>query len=406
MNEEKQTEKRVNFSKLISKKNTLVIILVLAFLGSMAYMQIGSSKHERYDTTQSQVAFESNPKPFPLTSTNSANSTGGFNVSSGFNNLPGFNVPANLIGDYPASFGNGSFGGLPDLGNGGPNVGGGGTSPPLDIPPLDTPTPPDAGGIQNPGGAGSGVGSPGSGTNFTPPDLNGQNNTSTGNGTQVFNPTSDKARNLPKLKFLNFGGINLNFINLGQLIPLNDFGAISYIFILLSAVFLNGNFIPMFFKRLEDLEHSGSENESIFFVPKKRIEDEKKRKERIRRLMVFKDHVDELIERSKTRIEDHTASQTIVVGYHELDHAFSEFANLIRTKDITPLEHAHSHFEEGEISAEILEKIVALFYLSRYGRRDLEKKYGFLFIDLLENLVTANPEFLSKLEGLTNSLAL
>ncbi|MFV2014041.1 MAG: hypothetical protein ACC656_01310, partial [Candidatus Heimdallarchaeota archaeon] len=149
---------------------------------------------------------------------------------------------------------------------------------------------------------------------------------------------------------------------------------------------------------------NASSLDSLFVMPKRNMEALRRKKERVRRLLVFKDHVDELIERSRVRIELKTPPHTIIIGYHELDKAFSEFSSLIRTKDITPLEHAHKHFETGEIENTILEKIVDLFYLTRFATVEITKQDGYSFIEYLDQLVLDKSKISDKLKSIEQEI--
>jgi hypothetical protein len=79
--------------------------------------------------------------------------------------------------------------------------------------------------------------------------------------------------------------------------------------------------------------------------------------------------------------------ETIISGYHELDQAFAAFSKLIRTKDLTPLEHARLNFVTGEIDNYQLEEIVNLFYITRFGHKELTNRDGEQFILHLKQLV-------------------
>ena len=103
--------------------------------------------------------------------------------------------------------------------------------------------------------------------------------------------------------------------------------------------------------------------------------------------MVFKDHVDELVVKSKRRLADSGAVKMVVMGYHDLDNAFNHFAKLERSRDLTPLEHSEIEFITGEIDNQSLRKIVDLFYLTRFGHKELTEHHAKEFIRHLEQLV-------------------
>ncbi|MCE7737118.1 MAG: hypothetical protein GPJ54_19685, partial [Candidatus Heimdallarchaeota archaeon] len=204
-------------------------------------------------------------------------------------------------------------------------------------------------------------------------------NSTIGSGLNLTLPERDnKARNLPAIRWLDNSSLSIEFPTLPSLNINITIEGLVFLILLLSVLYLNKNFLPELLDRLErGDEEEFATNMSNFFVNVVRQSDEKMRKEtRLKKLLVFKDHIDKLIERSTERMETTGAEDTIITGYYELDSAFAVFRKLIRTKDITPLEHAKHPFETGEIDNDKLEELVNLFYISRFGDRSMTEQDG------------------------------
>jgi hypothetical protein len=377
-------------------------------------MQIGSSDTERFETTGGYITPLEDPQYFDVPNISDQNVTGGFNLTENFDDLPQFDMPADMVAQLPKHFGSGgSYGGLPDVNSSsfdpsqftdpGNNIGG------IDIPTITTPTGwgdgDDNGGFQttspgqNIGGTGT-IGGQNQGDNPIFTDLRG----SSKQRNVTLQERNDKARNLPIFSFIDLSFLNFDFLNISKLSVSIKTTSLLFLAFLAMPVLVMNKVVPNFIKRLHEFDENKGNVESLFVMPRGSLAALRRRKERVRRLLVFKDHVDELIERSKIRIEKKTPAHTIIIGYHELDRAFSEFTSLVRTKDVTPLEHAHMHFETGEIENEILEKIVELFYLTRFATREITKPDGERFIDYLGDLVVDKSIISEKLKSLENEI--
>lgn len=392
----------LNLRKFASKKNFILTVSILAFIGAILYMQIGASESSRFENANRPVGLQENPRSFDVPNQGASNATGGFNVTNDFEDLPRFDIPAEVAQQLPESFGEGTYGGLPDI------------TTPVDPSQLENP---DDGGPRIPGNIqppASWTGDPGgpkandSGIPGGPSPPSTTFDPTTGSSKNSNNVTleerSDKGRNLPKIEFVDLSIINFNFINISNLKVTVKINSILFIALLAMPVLIMNKIVPNFVKRLDEFDDSTSNLDSLFVMPKRNIAALRRRKDRVKRLLVFKDHVDGLIERSRVRIERKTPSHTIIIGYHELDRAFGEFSSLIRTKDITPLEHAHKHFETGEIENEILEKIVDLFYLTRFATVEITKADGYKFIEYLDLLVLDKEKIAEKLKSLEQEI--
>lgn len=406
--------KQTNFKsgklrRYYSKKNLILFISIMAFVGSILFMQIGSSVNERYAKAEPPVARYNEPETFSeFINQNSSDSRGGFNISQDFEQLPGFDIPVDLIENLPDSFGKenayGQFpeieepvtaediigegnddfvlpGGLRDIDTGIDRYKGEGRND--DIISGDNPI--------------TGSGSLGDFNKIT-------GSTDTSSNTTL-NERSDKARNLPTIDFIDLSAINFNFINLSNLKVTLETNFLIFLSVLAMPIVIMNKIVPNFLGKLDEFDSNKSNIESIFVLPKRNLSALKKKKERVTRLLIFKDHLEELIKRSKIRIERASPSHTIIIGYHELDKAFSEFSSLIRRKDITPLEHAKMHFETGEIDNDVLIQIVDLFYLTRFGHRELVKEDGYKFIENLDVLVIDKNKISDKLRQLEKEIS-
>ncbi len=362
--------KKIRNTKLDRQK--IIILLLLTFLIIILIMGQGSSKNSSYDTKSKGLTYEDNPEEvgFP---NQSSGPPGGFNISGNFDQLPSFNPPADWV--------NNDWGGNIDLPDG-DNNGDGFTDgfDTVDLPDITRfPT------INPPGEPPEFPKPTGSLPDPKVPTI-GAPNGEVGNFSQP--ERKNKARNLPQIHLFNFSSINFDLPGIGSIEFSVKIEEVMFISILFFALFLNKAIVPLLIRELEAESKKGEKSTSIFVKPSKaELERIKRARERAKRLLVFKDHVDDLIIRSEHRLETKGPEKTIIKGYHDLDTAFGEFAKLKRFKDITPLEHSHSHFESGEIDNDKLEKIVELFYLSRYGQKMMSNKDGLKFIEHLSKLV-------------------
>ncbi|MHA2030336.1 MAG: hypothetical protein ACW99A_06135 [Candidatus Kariarchaeaceae archaeon] len=392
--------------KYVTKKNFILTVTLVSFIGSIIYMQIGSSDTTRFETTEGPIFGLDNPQVVDVPNRSDQNVTGGFNLTENFEDLPRFDIPGDIVADLPKHFGSGgSYGGLPNITKGFDpgqltDPGNGGSI--INIPTITTPSNWNTGGDIRTGGntlTTGGTATAGDGVQTDQPiftDIVGSKN----QRNVTLQERSDKARNLPTFAYIDLSFLNLDFLNISKISLSIKTNSMLFLAFLIMPVIVMNKVVPNFINRLHEFDENKGNIDSLFVMPKGSLAALRRRKERVRRLLVFKDHVDELIERSKIRIEKKTPSHTIIIGYHELDKAFSEFSSLIRTKDITPLEHANMHFETGEIENKILEKIVELFYLTRFATREITKKDGHKFIDYLNNLVVDKSILTEKLKSL------
>lgn len=394
--------KRVRSS--INTKNFILISALIIFASTLIYMQIGSSEITPYETAENPIVLKEKPKDFSIPNQDNDDIIGGFNISEDFNELPGFNIPANVIANLPESFGSGTYGGIPDLDaaiddaiNGGikdPTGGG------FDIPDIDP-------NLINPGddlGGGNGVSNNNGGTGGDTIFGSGQPVGTSTPSNKSLTGRNDKARNLPEVGFIDLSFINFNFLNFQNIQIQISVVKTLFVVLLFVPLIMNNIVTPILLKASEEFDINSPKVDSIFFKPKPNLAELKRKKERVRKLLIFKDHVDRLIFVSEERIKVESAAHTIIYGYHELDRAFGEFSKLIRSKHMTPLEHSNQHFETGEINNAALESIVNLFYEARYANRNLPKEAGFNFINLLTKLVLEKYEIEAQLRLLNNEI--
>lgn len=372
--------KGLRYGKL-NRKN-IVMLLMIVLLGTIIFLNLGSSRTEDYSQQEALPELVGNPGEISLPT----QPGGGFNFSNDFTNFPEFQPPTELFDPdlfNPDDWGGGiNFTGVPgDL----PDF----SFPTVDFPKFTFPsfTPPA---WEPPDFSRPTINPP----TFTKPTVPtptiDQNNNTNDGGFNITLPERDnKARNLPMINWFDNSSINIDFPSFPDLDISITIEGFVFVILLLSVLYLNKKFIPDLLSKLERGDHEEHETKtSQFFVSiSKPSEEEVKKKERLKRLIVFADHIDELIERSQERMEITGAEDTIITGYHELDSAFAVFRKLIRTKDVTPLEHAKHTFETGEIDNDRLEEIVNLFYISRFGHRTMTEQDGWDFIDNLYNLV-------------------
>ncbi len=133
--------------------------------------------------------------------------------------------------------------------------------------------------------------------------------------------------------------------------------------------------------------------------PQQSEQEIKRKRERMKRLINFKDHLWVIVEWTKSNMDLYSPRELIIETYHKIDNAFSKFTKLKREIGETPLEHAQKHFEKGEINNAALEDIVETFYLARYGKKELTKQHVLQLLNDLENLVIAkNDDLIEEVE--------
>ncbi|MHA2091225.1 MAG: hypothetical protein ACW98K_10230, partial [Candidatus Kariarchaeaceae archaeon] len=371
---------RANISKL--NRTRFIALILLALLVLVTYNSLGGSQTSEYWDSNDAVEYNGNPQRTDFPGQDSEGIPGGWNGTE-FENMPKFIPPADWIGsswgdgfEPPSGVDNGGIDKIDDLPSGDLKI-------PTDVGGLKVDPPPD---ILN-------------GDDFDtdpqlPPDwkpnpIKPLDNPDPNAGNFSLPERNVKGRNLPAANFLNFSKMNINLPSLGGISLDAKIENISFVVILLILLYLINSLVPQVLRKLDLAVIGAPESSMDLFIQPSR-EELRKQRERTKRLLVFKDHVDELIKRSESRLQKKGAMGTIITGYHELDDAFGEFAKLKRTKDRTPLEHAVQHFETGEISNPSLKGIVDLFYITRYGHRELEFSDGVLFISLLSQLVLSD----------------
>ncbi|RMG19681.1 MAG: DUF4129 domain-containing protein, partial [Methanobacteriota archaeon] len=187
---------------------------------------------------------------------------------------------------------------------------------------------------------------------------------------------------------LKLGGFFLQIkISLGQIL---FFGSVIFLY------FATGYLLDVLSKIDEDRFIKKKERKTEMkpdTTSEKLTEEEIKRKrERRRRLINFRDHIHVISAWVKANLDSIPPSELVIATYHKLDDAFAKFSKLKRDIGDTPLEHSHKHFEKGEINNDILEQLVHLFYYARYGQRELSLSQAKQMVDLLENLVPITDE--------------
>ncbi|MHA2252880.1 MAG: hypothetical protein ACXAD7_21130, partial [Candidatus Kariarchaeaceae archaeon] len=294
--------KLFNFKKSISKRNLVLTITLGSFLGAIVYMQIGGSQNTRFGITEGPIRIEGDSKYTNTT----------------------HNTDETLDPEWPTP---------PDIPTIPPLVDPPRPPPPSPPPPVD---PPDGDRRDD---------------DLEPP-ITGSHNIKN----VTLGERSDKGRNLPKFEIVNLQFLNFNLLNLINLRNLLAINSIIFLSLLVMPIVVLNKIMPGWGHRLDKFDEDEDYSDSLFIIPARTLSRFNRRKERVRRLLIFKDQVGEVIERSKIRIVRKTPSHTIILGYYELDKAFSRFSALIRSKDITPLEHAHMYFETGEINNEALQQ--------------------------------------------------
>jgi hypothetical protein len=156
--------------------------------------------------------------------------------------------------------------------------------------------------------------------------------------------------------------------------------------IFLTILFLSLYIHPVVLANLtERIWEEGEESKtSLFISPWSDARRRKEQEERIRKLKGLKQQVEEIIEQCAIYLQDNRYDYLIGHGYHQLDQVFSK---LVRSPDITPLEHTRIHFSTKEIDYTTLEMIVQRFYEVRFGGKTQKRSDAIDFIRLLQNLV-------------------
>lgn len=365
-------------------RRRIVITTLLILLLAITYLNFGSSVNDGFDQNQDMPEIKEYPSELDLPT----GSDGQFNYSSDFSDFPSVTPPSEL---FDPSFN------LTDW-----EIGYNATNPITDIPSISIPsgTIPT---ISFPSISRPTIVPP----TLTPPTLNPP----TGNPTPTFNPSNttqednvtknegsnftlpnreNKARNLPRVQVSGNLTVGINFNWMDNLFSFDiTTRGIAFLIVMIAVLYLNKKFLPELLRRMQDeVQDYPDTQPQTFFVNKKSTREElERKKQRLKKLFAFNDHVDEIIENSRMRMSEQGPTETIITGYHDLDEAFSVFARLLRTKDLTPLEHAHVTFETGEIDNSRLEEIVNLFYYARFGHKPMTIEEGWEFIDHLIHLV-------------------
>ena len=358
----------MRYGKLDRRKFVIILIIILILI--VAFLSYGGSITNPFSSTGESIELQENPGQLELPNIGD----GGANLTGDFDIGENFTLPEDFLTDNPFTDIDLINGSLPDIEFPDiefPNV----SFPDIDID-IDPPTLPDPDiTISNP--------------NITTPIITDNTNNTGSNFTLP--ERENKARNLPEIKPFNFslGEIELPSIPILNLDIRVTVEGLVFISILLLTLILNKKFIPDIIRKLEESGFSEDKEAVVanYFITGPKVKEDKKKVERLKRLIVFRDHVNELIKRSRSRLESEGAEETIISGYYELDLAFAAFSKLIRSKDLTPLEHSRLNFITGEIDNYRLEEIVNLFYITRFGHKELTNKDGEQFIMHLMHLV-------------------
>lgn len=385
-------------SKISINRRFIVLLIILSFIGFILFSAIGGSVTNPFDTSEENPEFQDSPNDVNLPNSNE----NGFNYSDFGDPPEGFNPPADLIGDLIGGGGIGSGGGGPSLEPPeDPNGGDDG----FEIPPG---TPPgngnDGGGNDGNDGGNDGNDNDGPIDNPGPVNPNPSDNNDSGtdknNSRDLINfPTQpNKARNLYNLSsivlFPNSNSsvsINVNFPSL----PTIGINNLFFLVLIFTILYIPKSVIARLIQETRDTDNEAEKDEqdSIFFTPDKSALELRREKERQRRLENFSDHIQVIINDMNEKLEQGINCQEIITSsYLQLDTAFSNFIDLKRDKAATPLEHAQEHFETHEISNKALNNIVNLFYLSRFGNKDMQVSHVKNFINQLDNLVLNEPK--------------
>lgn len=376
-----------------------MIVALIAFIGAIAYMQIGGSENNPYEMADRPVELKENPKIFEdeFIDPRTQNETESYNGTI-FEDLPRFDPPPDLIERLPKGFACTQCKGLPDIQKS--NETENEVIEEYDNTLLDRWDELDQDYFDKEDTKLQ--------QNQTKEDIdiarqkldiyNQESGSSKTQKNVTLRERNDKARNLPNVEFVDLSFFNFDVFNIFKLRNIIGFNSVIFLLLLTMPIVILNKIVPNWVTRLDEFDDVRSYNDTLFVMPKRNLGALKRRQERVKRLLVFNDHIGELIERSKIRIERKTPSHTIIIGYHELDKAFSKFSSLIRTKDVTPLEHSQQHFETGEIDNAALEKIVNLFYFTRFASSEINKQKGYDFIDQLNALVLDKTKISEKLE--------
>ncbi len=363
----------------------LILILILTILillaqGASQYSPIGKTENPPIiDSGNPGNGLSVTPPNLP---SNGGGLPGGGNLPSGINlpTFPGGNLPPGA-GLPTGGFGNPSFS-LPT-----------GFTPPTFLPPpgisINPPTfnPPTFG---NPTINPPTLNPPTAPNIPNNPNITGIPDINFGGNLFDYNKLPRKAQVLPDIQ------LNLNFE-----IPYIGY-KVSLLGLLMALVFISA--VGLLNQYTQFLNSLNSEN----FIKKRRRMDIKTQSdeeeitnsaipmteeiERQRRLLTFRDHVIGIIDQTELRINKITPSETVILGYYDLETAFEKFSTLRRDVGETPLEHATKSFKEGEINNEALETIVQLFYDAKYGEYKKNIEDVKMFINELYELVPDKPE--------------
>ena len=370
-----------------SGRAILAVILVL-LLGAVIFYFQGSSQTESVDEQEPVPDFDTTPgQPF--------SSPGGIGDGS----LPSLPLPDGEIPNLPTI----PPDVLPDVGGGGQDWGVSEIDFSNQNPSLPTPTetnfpfpsefpsgintPPDF--SQNPGFSRPSAPSISVNPGENPP--NKENNGSFTLPSINFSKMPARSRYMPQINLTSVFEFDFE---LGELSLTIKISLRQFLFLLAVPFlyFATGYLLDYLSKIDEERFISKRENEIEKAEPedaKKTISEEeiKRKRERRRKLINFRDHLHVISEWARSNLEVMKPSELAIETYHRLDEAFAKFSNLKRNIGDTPLEHSHRHFEKGEINNEVLEELVHLFYYARYGQRELTRSHAEKMIELLENLV-------------------
>ncbi len=276
-------------------------------------------------------------------------------------NIPGGGIPTGSPPDISP----------PDIPTGNPpNV-----NPP-DIPTANPPSidppdinPPD---INPPGGSPGGGNSPN--INVSPPSFN-------------VDQKDPKYRFFPSFNLTDLGNIK---ISIGDIeIDFSISISVVILLILLALpLLITKIFTPWALSLMKETEEI-PQTDVVDRKRQKELEEQerKRRAERKRRLLTFRDYVMDILSHISVLEKSLTPEEIVIEVYHELDEAFSKFSALKREPGVTPLEHSHSAFTSDEVNTSALESIVNMFYLSRFGRKEINQSHIEELRFLLGNLV-------------------
>ncbi|MCH8906809.1 MAG: hypothetical protein IH840_06945 [Candidatus Heimdallarchaeota archaeon] len=400
-------EKSGGMKNPLLNKSFVGIIVIIAFSGVVFYLSIGGSLNLEFGVIEDPVIKEANPQRYSIPNQDSLNDSGGFDPTD-FNKLPNWIVPEEFIGDFPTDF-SGEELGLPDVVNGtsgggpGPNpTSEGGTIPTT----ITFPSPPTTSSTTSTTSTTSSVDVPTRSDTSSQPTNTIITTNEKGNASADDRP--DKGRNLPVIEFFDIPEFSFSIPDFAIPSFELDTKPSNLVFVLtLIIIYLSNKFIvPLILFKMEEWENSSiAPSESLFINYQPTIKEQLIiEREKADRLLKFKEHVSEIIEQARINIKQMTPSEMVITTYHELDEAFAFFARLMRSKDITPLEHAKQTFDSGEINNHALENIVNVFYLSRFALKEVSLEEAEKLIDDLVILVIEKAEIEEKIRGIDESL--